>query len=278
MINIVGIGKLGCELATDFEKLKNYDVYKLDHGLEKTKRTRGIKKEKTPEKYEQNCPGLSYFFKGMSGKSLVLVSGGELISAITLRVLEQMPSTKTTVLYVQPDLRTLNEQSRLTERVIFNVLQEYARSGVIAGVILTNAKDIETAIGNVPIIGYEETFRGYIVNSLNLIYYFEHAKPVLSSDSEKIDHSRIMTLGMVDFTTGQEKTFFPLDNTKERMYYYGINDTELRNDNNLISKIREQIDSKRDAEQRTSYRVYSTSYEEPHVFCIQSSAMIQKTT
>lgn len=278
MINIVGIGKLGCELATDFEKLKNYDVYKIDHGLEKTKRTRGIKKEKSPEKYENNCPGLSYFFKGLSGRSLVLVSGGESISAITLRVLEHMNHQKVTVLYVQPDIRNLNKQTRLNERIVFNVLQEYARSGMIAGVMLANVADIENAIGNVPVIGYEEAFRGYIVNSLNLIYYFEHSNPVLSTDSDKIDYSRIMTLGLVDFNVGEEKTFFPLDNIKERVYYYGINENQLRNDNGLISKIREQVDSKRHAEQRISYRVYSTSYEEPQVFCIQSSAMIQKTT
>jgi len=278
MINIVGIGKLGCELATDFEKLKNYDVYKIDHGLEKTKRTRGIKKEKSPEKYENNCPGLSYFFKGMSGRSLVLVSGGESISAITLRVLEHMNHQKVTVLYIQPDIRNLNKQTRLNERIVFNVLQEYARSGMIAGVMLANVADIEKAIGNVPVIGYEEAFRGYIVNSLNLIYYFEHSNPVLSTDSDKIDYSRIMTLGLVDFTAGEEKAFFPLDNIKERVYYYGINENQLRNDNGLISKIREQVDSKRHAEQRISYRVYSTSYEEPQVFCIQSSAMIQKTT
>lgn len=278
MINIVGIGKLGCELAVDFEKLKNYDVYKIDHGLEKTKRTRGIKKEKSPEKYENNCPGLSYFFKGLSGRSLVLVSGGESISAITLRVLEHMNHQKVTVLYVQPDIRNLNKQTRLNERIVFNVLQEYARSGMIAGVMLANVADIENAIGNVPVIGYEEAFRGYIVNSLNLIYYFEHSTPVLSTDSDKIDYSRIMTLGLVDFNAGEEKAFFPLDNIKERVYYYGINENQLRNDNGLISKIREQVDSKRHAEQRISYRVYSTSYEEPQVFCIQSSAMIQKAT
>lgn len=277
MINVVGIGKFGCELASDFEKLKNYDVYKIDHDLEKSKRTRGVKKEKTPEKYEENCPGMSYFFKGISGRSLLIVPGGETISAITLRVLEHMNNKKTTVLYVQPDFRNLNGPARLHERVVFNVLQEYARSGMIAGLILANVNDIEKAIGDVPVIGYEETFRGYIVNSLNLIYYFEHSTPVLVSDSDKIDHSRIMTIGLVDFESGEEKTFFPLDNIKERMYYYGINDNELRNDNQLISKIRGQIDSKRDADQRTSYRVYSTSYEEPHVFCIQSSLMIQKT-
>ena len=51
MINIIGLGETGCKLADEFAKSDNYDVYKIGHGLSKTKRTRGIKKEKDPEKY-----------------------------------------------------------------------------------------------------------------------------------------------------------------------------------------------------------------------------------
>mgnify|MGYP000238430058 CR=1 FL=1 len=48
--------------------------------------------------------------------------------------------------------------------------------------------------------------------------------------------------------------------------------------NKLLTKIKERIDSSREGSQRTSYRVYATTYEEPHIFCVKSSAMIQGIT
>ena len=276
MNSVVGLGKLGCKLAEAFEGFGNYTIFKIDIGLPKTKNTRGIPKQNNVEGYEENCPSMKYFFKGMRGNSTLILSGGEPISAASLRILEAMNHKETTVIYIQPDIKTLNETSRLQENVVFNVLQEYARSGVLKKIVLISTENVEKAMGDVPIIGYEDTFRSYIANSLNLINYFEHSEPVMSADSEKVDHSRIMTIGLVDFSDGEEKVFFELEGIKERMYYYGINEDKLRNDNKMISKIREQIDAKRAGEQRTSYRIYSTTYDEPHVFCIQSSLLIQK--
>ena len=157
------------------------------------------------------------------------------------------------------------------------MLQEYARSGVIHQLLLFNAENIEQeAMGDVPIIGYEDNFHQHIVSPLNLINYFEHSEPVLSVDSEGIHYSRIATISMVSLDTKDEKNFFDLEDIRERMYYCGINENELRNDNKLLSKLKEKIDSHREGEQRTSYRVYPTTYEEPHIFCVQSSVMIQK--
>ena len=95
-------------------------------------------------------------------------------------------------------------------------------------------------------------------------------------DSDAVEWSRIMTISMVSLQDAAEKRFFDLQDVRERMYFCGINENELRNDNKLLTKLKELIDSQREGDQRTSYRVYSTTYEEPHVFCVQSSAMIQK--
>ena len=78
MINIIGLGDMGCRLADEFAKHDNYDVYKINVGLEKSKSSRGIKKEDHPEKYEKNCPSMKHFFKELEGRSILLVNGGEL--------------------------------------------------------------------------------------------------------------------------------------------------------------------------------------------------------
>ena len=173
MINIIGIGEMGCKLATEFAKSEHYDVYKIGIGLPKNKRSRGMKKQTCAEKYEQNCPPMKHFLKELSGRSILLVNGGEAISAITLRVLENCRPWATTVAYIEPDRSSLNEEAKLQEKMVFNVLQEYARSGAIGQLLLFSVKNLEQAMGDVPIIGYEETLLRYIFSSLNLINYFD---------------------------------------------------------------------------------------------------------
>jgi hypothetical protein len=278
MINIIGLGETGCKLADEFAKSENYEVYKIAHGLSKTKRTRGIKKEKDPENYEKNCPPMKHFFKDLTGRSIFIVNGGEQLSLTALRILEHCRPWATTVVYLQPDKTALNDTDTKIERLVFNVLQELARSGAISKLVLFNSKMVEAAMGEVPIIGYEEIFHQYIFSSLNLINYFEHQKPVLSVDSEGINYSRIMSISLVSLDNQNEKPFFDLKDVKEKVYYCGINEDELRNDNKLLTKIKERVDSSREGNQRTSYRVYATTYEEPHIFCVKSSAMIQGIT
>jgi len=276
MINIIGLGEMGCKLADEFSTHANYDVYKIGVGLPKTKRSRGIVKQKSPEKYEENCPAMKHFLKDLSGRTIFLVNGGEQIAAASLRVLEYARPFSATVVYIQPDLSSLNDDTTKSENIVFNVLQEYARSGVISKIFLFSLEHIEEAMGEVPIIGYEEAMNKYIVSSLNLINYFENSEPVLTVDSEAINWSRIMTISMISLDKGKENKFFDLEDVRERMYYCGINENELRNDNKLLAKIKDIIDDQREGDQRTSYRVYPTTYEEPHIFCVQSSTMIQK--
>ena len=275
MINIIGLGDVGCRIADQFANHDNYDVYKIGIGMPKNKRERGVVREKSPEKYEKNCPAMKHFLRDLEGNTILIVNGGEQISATVLRVLEYSRPGDTTVVYIQPDLSSLNGETKRNENVVFNVLQEYARSGAIAKVLLFHLPRVEKAMGEVPIIGYEDALYNYIVSSLNLINYFEHSEAVLSVDSEPIEHSRIMTISMISLEDTDEKTFFDLDHVGERMYYCGINENELRNDNQLLNKLKEIIDLQREGDQRTSYRVYATTYEEPHIFCVKSSAVIQ---
>jgi len=252
MINIIGLGEMGCDLADEFAKQGNYEIYKIGIGLPKNKRSRGLKKEKNPEKYETNCPPMKHFFKELTGRSILVVNGGEPTSLTTLKVLEHTRPWSTTVVYIQPDMSALNEEAKKTEKVVFNVLQEYARSGAISKILLFNIPKVEEAMGEVPIIGYKETLYQYIVSSLNLINYFEHSEAVLSVDSEPVGWSRIMTISMISLDKIAEKKFFDLENVKERMYYCGINEDELRNDNKLLKKLKDLIDSQREGAQRTS--------------------------
>jgi len=220
---------------------------------------------------------MKHFFRDLEGRSIFIVNGGEPVSLATLRILEHCRPWATTVVYLQPDTTTLSDVGNKIERTVFNVLQELARSGAISKLVLFNKKKIEEAMGEVPIIGYDEMFHQYIFSSLNLINYFEHQTPVLSVDSEGVEYSRIMSIS-ISSLDGQEKPLFDLKNVREKVFYCGINENDLRNDNKLLTKIKDMVDSSREGDQRTSYRVYSTTYEEPHIFCVKSSTFIQDPT
>ena len=136
MINIIGMGDMGCKLADEFKKHDNYDVYKIGIDLPKTKRSRGVKKEKSLENYEKNVPPMKHFFKELTGRSIFIVNGGEPIALASLKVLEHARPWSTAVVYIQPDLSALNKESKNAENLVFGVLQEYARSGAIAKMII----------------------------------------------------------------------------------------------------------------------------------------------
>ena len=149
MINIIGLGEMGCDLADEFAKHNTYEIYKIGIGLPKTKRPRGLKKEKTPEKYEANCPAMKHFFKDLTGRSSLLGNGGEQTALASLRGLEHTRLGSTTGVYIQPDMSALNEETKKSEKVVFNVLQEYARSGAISKILLFNISKVEEAMGDV---------------------------------------------------------------------------------------------------------------------------------
>ena len=55
-----------------------------------------------------------------------------------LRLLEQLQNNRITVLYIQPDQQLASETQKMRERIVRNVLQEYARSGRLESVILVD--------------------------------------------------------------------------------------------------------------------------------------------
>ena len=263
MINVVGLGKMGCLVADKLNEMdERYRPLKIDVGLAKTKTTRGIPKQNSHEKYEEKCPSLSYFFKQARGESFFFVDGSEKVSSASLRVLEAMDHKKTSVFYIQPDYEHMGGKSERNERVVFHVLQEYARSGVLADIFLISKLKLEEALGNISPIDYDNTVASAIASSINLINYFSKTKPVVGTSNVPKEHEKIKTIGLVSYKDSLEKTFFNLNIVLNKKYYYGMKEEELKADNELLKKIREQV--------------FPTNYEEPHVLCVLSTSVVQE--
>ena len=94
---------------------------------------------------------------------MLVLDGSEDISATALRVLEPLKKNDISILYVRPDTDLLSKKGYMHQRVIFNVLQEYARSAVFKRIILADVATMEEYMGDV--IGDLNSRRGQISGS-----------------------------------------------------------------------------------------------------------------
>ena len=206
---------------------------------------------------------------------MLVLDGSEDISATALRVLEPLKKSNISILYVRPDTDLLSKKGYMHQRVIFNVLQEYARSAVFKRIILADVVTMEEYMGEVSLTDYESRLIEMITSVLHMINVYDHIEAVTDTFSEPIDTARLCTFGMIDIKTGEKKEFFPLDRTREIRYYYAINNEALKSDGKLFKKIKSQVkDHEEDI--RTSYGVFSTTYDKNYGYFLAHSSTIQK--
>jgi hypothetical protein len=274
---IVGLGKAGCNIAQTFAKFPQYETI----GIDTTKEADiTIKTRKTHEEYDQNFPNLKRKLKFTNEEVLVVTAGAGRISGGILALLEQLQKNTVTVLYIEGDLPIMSETQKQQERIVSNVLQEYARSGLLQQLILVNNAHLERSIGDMSIIGYYQTLNQAIVNLLHMINIFKHSEPVIGNFIHPAEISRICTIGAVDIegddeTEYQEKWFYPLTHARDVVYYYGIGEDDLKNDGTLFRKINNFVKSRLDTGTNVSYGVFRTGYEQKYCYCIKHTSMVQ---
>ncbi len=213
METIIGLGQAGCNIADEFKKYDEYDVYKIDVGLNAYEETpygdfpkEGLYNmpwQSTPEGYEESCPNMKTFFKDIKGEILFIFGGSGDISGASLRVLHHLQGRDISVLYVRPDIELLPEKKRMQERVTFNVLQEYARSAVFKRIFLIDNTALENHIGDVPLIGYHDKLNEMIVSTIHMINVYNHIESVTDTFSDPFETARISTIGLLDIADGK---------------------------------------------------------------------------
>ena len=274
MDTIIGLGAAGCNIADEFAKYSQYKIYKIDNGLD------GLRQEgvydmpwqDSVERYEERCPDMTNFFKNVSGEVLFVVGGSGNISGAALSILQHLKHCDINVLYIRPEIELLSTLKSRHEWVTFNVLQEYARSGVFKRIYLISNPFLEKNIGGAPVVGYYDRLNNMIVSTIHMINVYNHNEPVNSTFSEPEDMCRISTIGLSDLEKNEKKWFFSLDNVEEMRYYYAINIEELENNSELFKTIRDQVKG----EKKAGYSIYSTNYEQNFVYTVSYTSEIQR--
>ena len=275
-MNVVGLGQAGCNVADMLSQYPQYKIYKIDVGLE-GKRCYDVKLQKGPEEYEKNAPSMKTFFRGIKGETLFIVGGSGHISAMCLRIMEQIKDKcELSVLYIRPEPSLLLKTRRLHEKSTFKILQEFARSGLLDMLYIISNTNLENILGEVPIIGYNNKINELLVSTIHMINVFKNSEPVMGKIEEPSDVCRIATFGISDIEKGEEKLFFSLDNTTERCYIYGINEERLTTEGGLKKKIIDRIRSSSDEEGlQVSFGVFPTNYEQDYCYTLNYTSIIQ---
>lgn len=274
-MNVIGLGKAGCAIADAIGEYPQYTAYKIDNGV-KGPRSFSFPVYDHPEKYESEAPDLSGFFKNIDGDVVFVLSGASKIAGACLKILEQLKHCSITVLYIKPNLDTLEDIKVKMHRVCFGVLQEYARSAVFERIVIVDNDVIESILGDVPIIGYYDTLNKPIVWTFHMLNVLMNTEAVMGNVSETKETSRLSTIGTVNFDTGEENMFFSLDSVREKCYFYLLRGDDLKKSGSLLKTITKQVKSLETEEARSSYAIYSSEYDQNYVFSFYHTPYIQK--
>lgn len=266
---VIGLGGAGCRIADQFSKYPQYEVYKIDVGL-KGANCFALPLKNTPEEYENCVPDMSSFFKDVEGDVLFIIGGGGKISGASLQIMKQLKNCSINVAYIKPDTKSLTRISALQNRLAFNVLQEYARSGVLNKIYLIENTAIEKIIGDVPILEYNNKINETIVGCFHYINIFTHTQAMMESLELPKENHRISTIGILNIKDGTDAYLFPLQNVGHKCYYYAIPEEVLKTDGKLFKTIKEKV-----SEDHSSYTIHSTKHAESFAYFVASTNFIQ---
>lgn len=277
MYTVIGIGGVGCRVAQGFSQHPQYDVLCIDDEPTGWRDELVLNKSKTPEEYENSFAGLSKtVLNNIKEDVIVVLTGASLVTAVSLRMLQQIKDKNITILYVRPERDLMDDIKSSQEKIIFSVMQEYARSGLFKRIYLTSNEQMDKLVEDASIKEYYPTINSLIVSVFHMIMVFDHSQSLVSNFSELNQARRICTLGILNMEEGSEAKFFPFSDAMDTRLYYGISKDTLSSDKNLQRNIIKLIKQKNKELCKYSYGVYETQYEQDFCYTKYFSSKVQE--
>ena len=276
METIIGLGNAGCNIAEKFMQYPQYDVYRIDSEERCGPNFKKIQECFSHEEYEKAFPDISDFLRNAQPPYLFVVGGSGTISGASLCVLEQLKSKDIYVLYVKSDTSLMSRTSQVQDKIVFQVLQQYARSDVFRRMFVVDNSNLEAIYRDIPVVGYYDKLNEVIVSTIHMINVFNNTKSIMDTFSSPIETARISTFGIIDVETGEEKLFYDLTYPREKLYYYSLTKNKLETEGNLLKRLTDQVKEKIEDELKVSYGIYSSAYENDYAYCVAHATLIQE--
>lgn len=280
MDKVIGLGKLGCAIAEELTAYPEYRIYKIDSVIDE-RGSLSLGLSLNMEGYEEDFDSTSaeVYLRSIKPRDevLLVLEGGDPIVGCTLRLLGCIKDAKINVMYICPDRDMMSEIQKRDDKISFNILQEYARSGIFESLVLVKKPVVEKLMGDVSIQEYEKNISYFISYTIAMINYFQHTEPVVANKISPVDWCRICTYGIssLDDDNMSANLLFPLNAITDIHFFYGIPSGDLEDDPTLMKKIKEHVKSFKKDTISTSFSVYSTTFDKLMVLCSATSSRIQ---
>jgi len=265
----MGLGGGGCSIASHFHELAGGDnelyLFDIDQRYK-------LPKVKTMEEAESKTPDFNLNIKDQ--EVLFILCGGGVTSGHVLRILEQIKDNNIDIIYVRPDISIMSQEEKLRERVVFNILQEMTRSGLFNKLILISNEHIASSNEEISLENYYEKINETVEYVYGHINYFLSLKPMRSNLTSPAEVCRIVTIGMMDYSTGQEQMLFPLENPREKQVLFGLTKETTKNRNSL-QQIQQLLTNVEKQGIICSHKVLSLETSDNLVFTITYTNFIQ---
>ncbi len=278
MISLIGIGEAGCNVVSLFENHREYNCFLFSEDQENTKYTRKLSKVEKAEDCEGKAPKLSSYKtkEAIQDRVQVFLCGSSFSANYTLAILQQIRDREMDIFYIKPDVDLLIGNSKLQERAIFGILQEYARSGLFKSFTILSNPSIEKTIGEIPIKKYFDTINKSIYYAVHYLNVFDHTTPLVGNLSKPSDVQRIRSVGIVSVDKLTENWYYKLEEDRDVAYYLCIANERLETDGKLHSRVVESLKNKpRNAFKNVTYGIYESPYETDFGFCVAHTNFVQ---
>jgi len=265
-MNIIGLGKTGCVIAEKFSKYPQYKVFKLS--IEEG----NIEEQTTPEEYESKTSHAPFT---LDGPIDFILSGDEIVIASSLKILEGYKNHEIRIIYIRPSQRFTTGSQRATDKIVFNVLQEYTRSNKFVSFYVISYEMVAKMVGKIPIVGYYDKLNTVIADTIHMLNYLDHIEGSMDTFMDMPTTYCMKTIGLMDIDTGVENLFYDLDEVRDKRYYYSINEEQLNNDSDLFDSINQQVEESITDLTKAMFGVYPSQYKENYCYVVYSSPHIQ---
>jgi len=266
----IGLGQAGCNIVRLMGSDTSVKGVYLDVDA-------GLPLCASHEEYEASVPRLGNKLRlGKEQDIWLVLSGAGKISGATLAVLEQIKERRVRVAYIYPDPLFLSKTQTMQNRLVYNVLQEYARSGMIESLYLFSNSEIEKVVGDSPLDTMYDKINCTISNFLITLDWFEKEEPIVGNLHEPKETSRIRTVAVGKIGEPKEELYFPLDNETECAYYYSVSTKTKKSERKLLTNIRERVTLYKEREIECSFGLWENQSDVSFFYSIKYTHFIQK--
>ena len=272
-MEVIGIGNAGREICKIFEQ-KGYKTYSIDNHSDAFVKFPKVKTIEEAEKVEIDLSELKNNIK--SDHILCVMAGSGLITGACLRILENFRDKKIDFLYIQPDTSFMNNNGKTRERVVRNILQEFARSGLFNKMWMVSNKSISNLSSDISIGNYFEKVNEKVVDMWHLMEYYSQATALMGNLEEPQEQNRIATFGLYSLNDETEQKFYELEGVREKHFYFTFSEETLKETGNVLELVSRKLEKAQENEfQEVSYGFFPSGYTVDKVYIMYYTNHIQ---